>query len=268
MVFLKMLGTEGAGANGPNQRTTFMIGKGTSTVFCRRVTEAILSLREEFYNWLNAEERKKLARIAYEDCGLPHVVGIADGTLFPLAFEPESIDAPDYSGRKYGYSLTTMIVCDYNKKIRYYLAGFPGCAHDNRVYNATGFVKRPNDYLADMEYNIGDSAFEISPYMVLSFRKGKGETLVEDHEKFNTRLAIVRIRSEHCIGILKGRFPWLRSIRMKVTDNPKSVKLILHLIDATVILHNMLIEFGEEEKEEWIDYEDFSDYDDELRAPF
>jgi len=55
---------------------------------------------------------------------------------------------------------------------------------------------------------------------------------------------------------------------MKVTDDPKSVKLILRLIDATVILHNMLIEFGEEEKEEWIDYDDFSDYDDELRAPF
>ena len=50
MVFLKMLGTEGSGANGPNQRNTFMIGKGTSVVFCRRVTEAILSLRDEFYN--------------------------------------------------------------------------------------------------------------------------------------------------------------------------------------------------------------------------
>jgi len=263
-----MLGMEGAGANGPNQRNTFMIDKGTSTVFSRRVTEAILSMREEFCNWPDAEERKKLARIAFEDCGLPHVVGIANGTLFPLAFEPESIDAPDHSGRDDGYSLTTMIVCDYNKKIRYYLAGFPGCAHDNRVYNATGFVKRPNDCFADMEHNIGDSAFENSPYMVSSFRKGKGETLVEDHEKFNTKLAIVRIRSEHCIGILKGCFPWLRSIRMKVTDDPKSVKLILRLIDATVVLHNMLIEFGEEEKEEWIDCEDFSDYDDELRAPF
>ena len=163
---------------------------------------------------------------------MPHVVGIVDGTLFPLVFQPELIDAPDYSGRKYDCSLTTIIVCDYNKKIRYYLAGFPGCAHANRAYNTTGFVKRPNDYFADMEYNIGDSAFENSPFMVSSFRKGKGKTLVEDHEKFNTKLATVRIRSEHCIGILKGRFPWLRSIRMKVTDDPKSLKLILHLIDV------------------------------------
>jgi len=113
-----------------------------------------------------------------------------------------------------------MIVCDCNKKIHCHLAGFLGCAHDNCVHNATGFVKRPEDCFADMECNIGDSAFENSPFMVSSFGKGKGETLVEEHEKFNTKLAIVRIRSEHCIGILKGRFPWLRSIRMKVMDDP------------------------------------------------
>ena len=161
-----------------------------------------------------------------------------------------------------------MIVCDYNKKIRHYLAGYPGCAHDNRVYNATGFVKCPNDYFAEMEHNIGDSAFQNSPFMVSSFRKAKGELLESNHESFSTKLAIVRIRSEHGIGILKGRFPWLRSIRMKVTDDPNSVRLILRLLDATVILHNMLIEYGEEEKDEWIDCDDFSDYDDELRAPF
>jgi len=33
-------------------------------------------------------------------------------------------------------------------------------------------------------------------------------------------------------------------------NNPKLAKLILHLIDAAVILHSMLIEFCEAEKEE------------------
>jgi len=44
MVFCKHIGTEGDGANGPNQRNTFGIGKGSSDVFRRRVTTAILSL--------------------------------------------------------------------------------------------------------------------------------------------------------------------------------------------------------------------------------
>jgi len=139
MVFLKCVGMEGSGANGPNQHNTFDIGKGTSGLFCRRVIKAICALRDRFLFWPDEQERKVLARLTYEEFGFPHCVGIADGTLFPLAFEPDSEDAPDYSGRKHGYSLTVMIICDLNKKIRYYLASYPGSAHDNRVYDATSF---------------------------------------------------------------------------------------------------------------------------------
>ena len=267
MVFCKYLGTEGDGANGPNQRNTFGIGKGSSDVFRRRVTTAILSLRGTYYTWPDAEERRELAKLGEIESDFPNCVGIADGTLFPLAFEPEVTDAPDYSGRKYGFSITTMIICDYNKKIRYYLAGYPGSCHDNRVYNNTGFVKNPEAYFSEMEYNMGDSAFSNSPFMVSSYRKAKGELLEADHKKFNTKLAKLRIRSEHCIGILKGRFPWLRSIRMKVTDDPKSMRRILRLIDATVILHNMLIEFREADRKEWIDTDDCSIHFDLLREP-
>jgi len=197
----------------------------------------------------------------------PNCVGIADGTFLPLAFEPEASDAPDYSGRKYGFSITTIIICDYNNKIRYYLSGYLGSCHDNRVYNNTGFVKNPEDYFSPMEFNMGNSAFANNPFMVSLFRKAKGQLLEPDHKAFNAKLAKLRIRSEHCIGILKGRFPWLRSIRMKVTDDPKSMRRILHLIDATVILHNMLIEFREEEKKEWIDEDDCSVHYDLLREP-
>jgi len=40
------------------------------------------------------------------------------------------------------------------------------------------------------------------------------------------------------------------------------------LIDATIILHNMLIEFGEEENTAWIDEKDFSNLADGERAPY
>jgi hypothetical protein len=56
--------------------------------------------------------------------GFPHCVMIADGTLTstPLAFEPETEDAPNYSGRKYGYSLSTVIFSDHSKRrIHHYL---------------------------------------------------------------------------------------------------------------------------------------------------
>ena len=268
MVFLKCVGTEGSGANGPNQRNTFEIGKGTSGVFCRRVIKAICSLRDRYLFWPNEQERKVLERLTYEEFGFPHCVGIADGTLFPLSFEPDSEDAPDYSGRKYGYSLTVMIICDLNKKIRYYLAGYPGSAHDNRVYDATSLQKKPEDHFSLMQHIIGDSAFANSPFMVSAFKKGANEDMSYEHEQFNHKLSTLRIRSEHCIGILKGRFPWLRGIRMKVTDQKSSVRRIVRMIDATVILHNMLTEFGEEENTAWIDEKDFSDLADGDRAPY
>ncbi len=65
----------------------------------------------------------------------------------------------------------------------------------------------------------------------------------EQHFKFNEKLAKMRIISEHCIGILKCRFPWLRSIRLSITKNKNSIQKILELIEATILLHNMLIDY-------------------------
>ena len=268
MVFLRYLGTEGSGANGPNQRNMFGIGKGTADVYRDRVMRAILTLRPVYYGWPDAAERKKISKKIRKKTGVPNVVGIADGTLFPLAFEPETEDAPDYKGRKHLYTLTVMIVCDFDRKIRHYLAGYPGSAHDNRVYRNTDLYQDPNSYFSEMEFNIGDSAFSNSPFMVASFKKSAGEVIPEEHERFNTLLAKVRIRSEHTIGILKGRFPWLRSIRMKITEKKRSLRKILRLVDATVILHNMLIHYGEEMEVSQFMHEDdnASDIDDGARA--
>jgi hypothetical protein len=68
--------------------------------------------------------------------------------------------------------------------------------------------------------------------------------------------------------LLKGRFPWLRSIRLVITEDFKSLKRNLQIIDATIILHNMLIEFGEEEPEDWIEFDDISDMDEAACAPY
>jgi hypothetical protein len=45
--------------------------------------------------------------------------------------------------------------------------------------------------------------------------------------------------------MLKSRFPWLRSIRLAVTQDKKSMHNILQLIHATIVLHNMLIDFND-----------------------
>jgi DDE superfamily endonuclease len=267
MVFLKYIGTEGAGSSNNNQRGTFGIGKGSADNYRQRVTLALKSLAKEYIKWPNKERRAVISEAIKRKFDFPHCVGIADGTLFPLAFEPQSEDAPDYSGRKYGYSLTTMIICDHTRRITHYLAGFPGSAHDNRVFKTTKLAKKPEQYFEPMQYLVGDSAFENHWFMVSAFKKPRERAIPRSHEKFNEKLARLRIISEHCIGMLKGRFPWLRSIRMVITDDPVTVSLILDLVEATIVLHNMLIEIGEAERRDWIDDDDCSDIDDAGRAP-
>jgi DDE superfamily endonuclease len=126
----------------------------------------------------------------------------------------------------------------------------------------------PDGHFSHREYCIGDSAFENSNNMVAAFKKPKGSSIPKNQEQFNEKLARLRIISEHCIGMLKGRFPWLRSIRLKVTEKKSSLKRILKLLEATIIIHNLLIEIGEKDRKEWIEYDEFSDLDDAERAPY
>jgi hypothetical protein len=71
------------------------------------------------------------------------------------------------------------------------------------------------------------------------------EALSTCHERFNTQVvAKARISSEHTIGMLKSRFPLLRSICLPVTQDKESMHIVLQLISATIVLHNMLIDMN------------------------
>ncbi len=100
MVFFKYEGTEGNGASNSNQHSTFAIGYGTAALYRQRVTKALRSLSSEYIRWPNAKEMVKIGREIQRLYNFPHCVLIAHGTHFPLAFEPQTADAPDYSGRK------------------------------------------------------------------------------------------------------------------------------------------------------------------------
>lgn len=146
MAWLKYVGTEGSGASNLNQGNTFGIGSETADVYRKRVLAAMRNLSQQYIYWPNEEERRKIGLEIHKQYGFPHCVAITDGTIFPLAFEPETEDAPDYSRRKYGYSLTVLIFSDHTRKIEHYVARYPaGSAHDNRVFKASQIAKVPTD---------------------------------------------------------------------------------------------------------------------------
>ena len=76
--------------------------------------------------------------------------------------------------------------------------------------------------------------------MVLAFKKGHNANLSEEKKYYNTKLAKVRIKSEHCIGLLKAQFQCLQGNRCLI-NNKKDLDAILRPNMCTCILHNLLI---------------------------
>jgi hypothetical protein len=99
MVLLKYLGTEGGGASNSDLRNLYYIGRGTANLYKKRTMLAIRSLLDKAITCPDEEERQQIADRIQQRHLFPNCVGFINGTLFPLANSPQSIDAPDYSGR-------------------------------------------------------------------------------------------------------------------------------------------------------------------------
>jgi len=113
---------------------------------------------------------------------------------------------------------------------------------------------------------LGDSVFKNLWFIVSFYCKPANANLSHDQDIFNDAMKSPRVISEHCIGILKGRFPFLRQIRMPIKDDrKKSIKRICKYVEAAVILHNLLVKRNDEIPEHWIDDDDRSDMFDEDR---
>ena len=145
-----------------------------------------------------------------------------------------------------------LVVCDDNCRILYQHTGWPGSVHDNRVWRTCKLMCRSDKYFSDKEYLLGDTAFTPGPRMIPPFKQTPGTFLNPNKIAFNTLLASPRVKSEHCIGILKGRFPFLKGIRMTLGGR-KDMQRILKYVRGCVILHNFLVD--EDVDSEWIEVE-------------
>lgn len=270
MTLLHYMGHEGV--TNDTQRSTFRIGAGTCEDYRNRAKEAIRSLKEEYVYWPDENEREKFAKHYETKYSCPGAVGHMDGTLVDLVFQPQCADAADYHGRKGHWTITILIVGDDDGKVRYYLAGFPGCSHDNRVWKWSKLYQMRNMFFSPTQYLIADTAFESSEVCVSAYK-----LVVQndpDNQLLNDVISVPRVRSEHVNGMVKARWPGaMKRIRKIITEDPQSLKEILSYIDCAMILHNMLVdlrvsEAHDELEEEWLRDldEDLTDIDDPGRV--
>ena len=157
--------------------------------------------------------------------------------------------------------LTGILPASTINSMKVVMSGMMPSCHDSCVYGAMPLATDPESFFSGQKYFLlGDSAFANSESVVTSFKALRGHALTPEQEAFNTQVGNLRVTSEHTIGMLKACFPFLRSIPMKITDDPKSLHRILHVIDCCIILHNLLIDINDDVPEEWWE-SDVNDWD-------
>jgi len=133
--------------------------------------------------------------------------------------------------------------------------------HDNRVWLNSNVYLAKEKYFSNKEYLLGDLAFSASMVMVPALKKGPNASLSEERKYFNTKLAKVPIKSEHCIGFVKARFQHIQELR-QVIRSKRDLAVLLQMIMCACILHNLLIHHAI--PEDWLEAHAEIDDDEEL----
>lgn len=165
----------------------------------------------------------------------PNVIGSIDGCHIQLKVSDE--DQNSYIDRFHQHSVNLMAICTHAKILTYIFVGFPGSAHDSRVFKNSEFylnIQRygPEIYFPDKKFHIiGDSAFGCYSWLMTPFKNATSEK-----EKYHNFIhSSDRVVIENLFALLKGR--WRKLTYINVYSIPKAVKIIV----AACILHNWCI---------------------------
>jgi hypothetical protein len=126
-----------------------------------------------------------------------------------------------------------------NLRIADYSLGLTGSAHDATAFQHTTAAKHPELLFDGDEFAWVDSAYAISTRTIPVHKRPA--SLDPANAIFDRVLAQLRVRSEHCMGALKGRFQCLRGLRVNINSNSDHANA-LNWITVAIILHNLIID--------------------------
>lgn len=170
-----------------------------------------------------------------------------DGCHIPI--KQPSEDKSSYYNRNKYHSILLQGICDHRMAFMDVFVGWPGAAHDARVWQNSpiyNFLQAGNlhpDY-----HLLGDSAYPVASFVMVPF-KDNGH-LRQDQKKYNKILSSSRVAIEQAFGLLKTRFRRLKFLDVNEVSN--AVKIVL----ACCILHNLCVKAGDELEEVIDDFDD------------
>lgn len=237
MIVLYRLGSSGEGNTLFKISALFGVSDGGAIdKITRRVFIAILRLKDTYLNWPSVTERATICKETFNE--LPNCIGYIDGTEVKLAEKP-FYDAESYFSRKHIYSLKVQAVCDFRKKIRHIVTGYPGSVHDARIYSSCDLSSKSFNFFSGNQWIAGDSAYKLSSTLITPYRATSKIGTLYERNLFNYTFGKYRIRIENTFGMLKERFGSLKEIKIRIgTDT--SLNLANAWIIVCCILHNIV----------------------------
>ncbi|KAF7377320.1 DDE Tnp4 domain-containing protein [Mycena sanguinolenta] len=161
-----------------------------------------------------------------------------DGTIVVLYAKP-GMNGQGYYTRKANYGLNVQIGnIPSTLRIADYSLGYTGSAHDSAAFEGTAAFKHPDWLFQGDEFAWGDSAYTLSSRVIPVHKRPA--SLIPDNATFDRAVSHIRVRSEHCMGALKGRFQCLRGLRVNINSNEDHWEA-LRWVTVAIILHNLVI---------------------------
>ncbi|KAF7366258.1 DDE Tnp4 domain-containing protein [Mycena sanguinolenta] len=228
--------------NGASVRLTallFGVGYGTVPKSTNRVILALCRdrFRRSAIRWPeDGSEAKEAAKawVERQDRSCPQWRDgwvMVDGTLVPLYARPAHF-GNSWFDRKSNYSLNVQIINTPDLRIVDYGVGLPGSQHDASAWKKTRIPREHETLLPNDEWCWADSAYPIQKYLVAPYKKPEKDE--GRNPEFNYALSGIRIRSEHAVGYLKGRFPSLKGLRLRIDNKDHQLFATLWVVACMV----------------------------------
>ncbi|KAG0149865.1 hypothetical protein CROQUDRAFT_104795 [Cronartium quercuum f. sp. fusiforme G11] len=220
---LERLGTNGNGASIGRFGRMYKMSRGCVITSTRRVLIAILDRGKDYVSWPSPERRHKSSNVLARE-GFPHCVGFVKGATFPIYQRP-GLHGETFYDRKSRYSINAQIVCDCDRRITAVYAGWPGSCADVTVFGKMSVAKNAERFFGAATNTVT--------------RSYKAQAANNERVRdFNYYVAKTRVRNEHSIGVLKGRWPSLECMRLHLYGRTH-MHAYSQWIRACVILSNI-----------------------------
>ncbi|CAA7264516.1 unnamed protein product [Cyclocybe aegerita] len=215
----------------------FGVGYGTVQLVTTRVMKACCSecFRAASVQWASPQAKEaakqwveKASCPAWRDGWL-----MVDGTLVPLFCRP-AFFGNVWFDRKSNYSMNVQLVSTPDCQIIDYAVGLPGSQHDASAWEETRTFQHHSQLLEDGEWVWADSAYPLQKWCQAPYKKP--EKLTRDNTTHNYHVSAVRVRSEHCVGYLKGQWSSLRGLHVAI-NNSAGLQYATLWIIACIHLH-------------------------------